>query len=76
MGRVLQFIRPSDAFDSATLTILSDAYDKALAALHDVGQPQIVRETMANRILELASQGERDPERLFRAALGSLASRL
>jgi hypothetical protein len=76
MGQVLQFVRAFDAFDSATLTILGDAYDKALASLHDAGQPLIVRETMAVRIFELASLGERDPERLCDAALGSLGSRL
>jgi hypothetical protein len=31
MGQVLQFMRPYDVFDSATLTILGEAYDKALA---------------------------------------------
>jgi hypothetical protein len=76
MGPILQFIRPFDVFDFATLTILDEAYDKALADLHDAGQPLIVRETMAVRIFELASQGERDPVILCHAALGSLGSRL
>jgi hypothetical protein len=75
MGQVLPFIRPF-FFDPATLTILSKAYDKALAELHDAGQPLIVRETMAVRIFELASRGERNPEILCHAALGSLGSRL
>jgi hypothetical protein len=76
MGPILQFIRPFDGFDSATLIILGEAYDKALAELHDAGQPVIVRETMAVRIFELASLGERDPAILCHAALGSLGSRL
>jgi hypothetical protein len=70
MGQVLQFIDP------ATLTILGEAYDKALAELHDARQPLIVRETMAVRIFELASRGERDAEILCHAALASLGSRL
>jgi hypothetical protein len=76
MGQVLQFIRPFDVFDPATLTVLDEAYDNALVTLHDAGQPLIVRETMAVRIFELASQGERNPEILCHAALGSLDSRL
>jgi hypothetical protein len=77
MGQLLKFMRPFDVFDPQTLTILGEAYDKALASLLDyTRQPPIVREAMAIRIFELASQGERDPERLFRAALGALGSRL
>jgi hypothetical protein len=66
MGPILQFIRPHDVFDAETLTVLSDAFDKAIASLQDHGQPLIVRET----------KGERDPDRLYRAALGSLGTRL
>ena len=77
MGQVFQLIRrPLDVFDPAMLTILGGAYDKALASLRYRGQPSIVRETMAVRIFELASQGERDPERLCHAALAALGSRL
>ena len=56
--------------------VLSDAFDKAIASLQDHGQRPIVRETMAIRILDLAAKGERDPDRLYRAALGSLGTRL
>ena len=76
MGQVTQFIRPLDVFDPATLTMLGKAYDKALASLRYKAQPPIVRETLAVRIFELASQGERDLERLCHAALGALGSRL
>ena len=76
MGQVFQFIRrPLDVFDPAMLTILGEAYDNALASLRYRGQP-LVRQTMAVRIFELASQGERDPERLCHAALAALGSRL
>jgi hypothetical protein len=61
-------------FDPATLTVLDEAYDKALVTLHHAGQPLIVREAMAIRIFEPASQGERYPEILCHAALGSLGS--
>ena len=72
MGPILQFIRPHDVFDAETLTVLSDA---PIASLQDHGQRPIVRETMAIRILDLAAKGERDPDRLYRAALGSLGTR-
>ena len=75
MGPILQFIRPHDVFDAETLTVLSDAFDKAIASLQDHGQRPIVRETMAIRILDLAAKGD-DPDRLHRAALGSLGTRL
>jgi hypothetical protein len=76
MGQILQFLRPYDVFDSETLIILGNAYDNAIASLHDRGQPAIVRETMALRMLELASKGERNPERLRQAALAALGSRI
>jgi hypothetical protein len=44
MGPILQFIRPHDVFEAETLTILCDAFDKAIASLQDNGQPLIVRE--------------------------------
>jgi hypothetical protein len=75
MGQIPQFIRPYDVFDPETLVILGEAYDKALASLHDRGQPLLVREIMAERIFDLATMGERDPDRLCKAALGTLGSR-
>jgi hypothetical protein len=76
MAQILQFVRPDESLDPETLKILGEAYDKALASLHDAGQPIIVRETIARRMLELASKGERDPERLCQGALSALGSRL
>ena len=75
MGQILQFIRPYDVFDPETLVIFGEAYDKALASLHDRGRPLLVREIMAERIFDLATMGERDPDRLCKAALGTLGSR-
>jgi hypothetical protein len=46
------------------------AYDQVLALLHDRGQPSIVREMIAVRMLDLASKGERDIGRLCQGALG------
>jgi hypothetical protein len=68
MAQILQFVRPTDAFDPETLEALGKAYDMALAALRDIGQPEIVREVLARRIIAAARSGERDP-----AALGAIA---
>jgi hypothetical protein len=74
MGPILQFIRPFDVFDNATLAVLSDAYDKAVASLHDGGQPTIVREVIADRMFDLAAKGERDIGRLCKGAVGERPS--
>lgn len=72
MAQILQFIRPDNAFDPETTAILTAAYDKAIAALHDRGQPEIVREIIAKRIITLAGKGERDPDRLCTSALTAI----
>jgi hypothetical protein len=48
---------------------MGEAFDTALKALDDTGQPRMVREVIAQRIIEAASRGERDPVRLVEAAL-------
>jgi hypothetical protein len=70
MGPILQYLRPFDVFDTATLAILGAAYDKAIANLHDRGQPSIVREVIAVRIFDLAAKGEREIDRLCAGAIG------
>jgi hypothetical protein len=72
MAEILQFIRPDSSFDPETLTILAAAYDKAVAGLDDGGQPKIMHEVIAKRIIALAMKGERDPERLCKSALAAL----
>jgi hypothetical protein len=72
MARILPFILPDANFDPETTAILGAAYDKAIAGLHDRGQPEVVREIIAKRIVALASKGERNPDRLCEAALAGL----
>lgn len=69
MADILQFIRPQTAFDPEFITLLGKAYDMAIAALHNVGQPDVVREVIAKRIIKEARKGERDPAKLCAAAL-------
>jgi hypothetical protein len=62
------FVTPG-AFDPAALAVMGEAFEAACKALDDTGQPQIVREVIAQRIIEAAGRGERDPVRLAGAAL-------
>jgi hypothetical protein len=41
----------------------------ACRCLHDAGQPALVREIIAKRVIEAAKKGERDPVRLRNAGL-------
>jgi hypothetical protein len=59
----------STAFDPETVKALCDAYDRACKSPHDAGQPDIVNEVIAQRIISLAKQGERDPDKLCAGAL-------
>jgi hypothetical protein len=56
-------------FGPETLAIMIEAFDAAYKALDDTGQPKIVLEVIAQRIVEAARGGERDPARLVKAAL-------
>ena len=54
---------------------LCDAYDRASKSLHDNGQPDIVKEVIARRIISLAQKGKRDPDRLCARALAALGDK-
>jgi hypothetical protein len=60
------------AFDSEMTKIMGEAFDHACASLHDIGQPDLVKEVIARRIIEVAQTGERDPIRLSERALVAL----
>jgi hypothetical protein len=74
MGTIQDLFRAT-AFDPETVKTLCDAYDKARKSLHDTGQPPIVNEIIAQRIIALAQQGERDPDRLCAGALSALGNK-
>jgi hypothetical protein len=69
MGQILKFIGPEHTFDPETLRLLGEVYDLALAELHDKGQPRAVQEIIATWIIASAMRGERNPDKLRRAAL-------
>jgi hypothetical protein len=76
MARTLKHPRPADvgSFDPEILKVLGQAYDMAIAALHDIGQPDVSHEVIARRIIEAAREGEYDPVVLCALALGALNS--
>jgi hypothetical protein len=52
--------------------ILADAFAGACKGLHDSGQPAVVYEVIARRIIDAAEKGERDPVRLRDIGLAAL----
>ena len=74
VAQILKFVRPSDAFSPEAIEALIKAYDMALASLHDHGQPAIVREVVAKRIIEAAQRGLVDPASLCADALSAINS--
>jgi hypothetical protein len=74
MANVINLFR-DNAFDPETVSLLCAAYDKATKQLRDTGQPPLVSEIIAQKIIKLAQSGERDPERLCDGALGAIKLR-
>ena len=64
MTTILQFIEKAGlagVFDDHATEVMGEAFDAARKDLHDTGQPDLVYEVVATRIIEAANLGERDP---------------
>ena len=73
MASILPFIRKAGGvFDDRITQIMGEAFDDACKELHDAGQPPIVYEVIAKRIIDAAKDGERDLVRLRNAGLAAL----
>jgi hypothetical protein len=72
MATVLLFVRDKFDFDDGATRLMGEATDAACEDLRDTGQPALVREITAKRIIEAARKGERDPVRLRSAGLAAL----
>jgi hypothetical protein len=59
-------------FDAAVVNIMSSAYTKACKMLHDKGQPAVVQEIIAGRIVAIVRAGARDPDRISERVLTDL----
>ena len=68
MNKIIQLFQDT-AFDPELIQLMGQAYDKACQAMHESGQPAIVREIIAKKILQAAHKGERDPGKLCEQAL-------
>jgi hypothetical protein len=73
VASIIPFL-PRGVFDDAATTIMGQAFDSACRELHDTGQPPVVHEVMARRIVAAARKGERDVAKLRAAALAGLTS--
>jgi len=71
---IARFIRRG-VFDPEATAAMSEAFEAACKELHDTGQPEVVLEVIAQRIIELAKTGVLDPVRLRDAALVGLKRR-
>ena len=58
--------------DPKVIDVMTNAYGKACRMLHDKGQPAVVQEVIARRIVEIAKAGERDPNRICERVLADL----
>jgi hypothetical protein len=57
------------AFGPEAIAEMGEILDAAFEKLQDTGEPEVVREGIATRIIAAAKFGERDPARLLAAAL-------
>ena len=72
VASILPFIQKAGiAFDDRVTKIIGEAFDDACEELHDKGQPSIVYEVIAKRIIDAAKNGERDVIRLRNAGLAA-----
>src|SRR6478752_1100941 len=72
MASILPFIRNKSDFDDEATRLMGEAFDAACKGLRDTGQPVVVQEVIAKRIIKAAMKGERDPARLRKAGLAAL----
>ena len=70
--QILPFVQPETAFDDFATSVMGVAFDAACAELQDVQLSNLVREIIAERIIEASKRGERDPERLCSIGIAAL----
>jgi hypothetical protein len=74
MSKAVHLFQRTD-FDPELIAALAEAYEKARKSLHDKGQPPLVQEVIAGRIIAAAQTGLRDPDRLCEMALTALGTK-
>jgi predicted RNase H-like nuclease len=64
-------------FDDTRTKIIGDAFDAVFRKLHGTCYPDMVREAIADRVIQIALRSaERDPSRLADAVMASLRLKL
>jgi hypothetical protein len=71
MPSFTRYIPVERSFDPEAIRAMGEAYEKAIAELRGF-TPDVIRRTLATRIIDAVSQGESDPARLADAALKGL----
>ena len=73
MASILQFVRVDrSVFDDSVTNVMGEAFDAACAELQDNNLSQLVREIIAERIIEAAKRGERNPQRLCSIGIAAM----
>jgi hypothetical protein len=67
--RTILSLRSDLAFLPKDVKVMAKAFDNALVLLRERGRTEHARETVARLIIEEATRGERDPDRLCQTAL-------
>ena len=62
----------NSSFDPQTLMLIEKAFDEAWLTLKSVGNKTVKPDELARAVLRLATEGERDPDRLHDGALERL----
>jgi hypothetical protein len=62
-------MRSFGVFGPEAIAEMSEVLDAAFEELPETGEPEVVREIIAGRIIAAAKFGERNPARLLEAAL-------
>ena len=60
------------SYDSATIAVVSAAYESARSDLGLTDRKDLITDTLARKIIEVAHTGERDPDRIRQQALDRL----
>ncbi|HEY1748713.1 MAG TPA: hypothetical protein VGG11_18350 [Xanthobacteraceae bacterium] len=74
MASILPFLRvKSDHFDDEATRVMGEAFDMACAELQDSNLSDLIREMIAERIIEAAKKGERRPQRLCSVGVAAVS---
>jgi hypothetical protein len=72
-------IRPflkGEVFDPLQVEAMDQAFDKVTEALDGKVQSRVVREVIVTKIIAIAKNGERDPEKLYDGTIKTLGVKL